>query len=451
MAISYQRKLGDGTIVIDNGTSYVGIGTNSPEEQLHIVGDLRTDRFILTDTGSIGRLTLDIDSNDDTVLTTGTANGARSLLFLTETSERMRITSTGNVGIGTASPGYKLEVAGQVKATSLLISDSASGLLQGHGDAYHGIMFRGTPAAALDLSITAGDQISFYEYGGDFRFYKKNNIGGGQLSEIARIHQSTSFFNSNVGIGTSSPSQKLDVNGYARATSGFVGNGGLSLFGDNSSTNRVFITTAGDVGIGTTNPSRMLHIRKDIHNGIGSVIRLENATGGGDNKVGILFTDGTYNSWIKGGRYDSETKSFLSFETTDSEAVRIDGDGNVGIGTTSPGGKLEIQTLASQGSTALILRTSDSVANATIRWQDSAGTNRAGIGSYYNIADSGALEFLNGGVTNMILRSSGNLGIGTTSPDSKLTLRDTSNVYVDIQGDGNVETGIRMRYQNNTY
>jgi len=110
---------------------------------------------------------------------------------------------------------------------------------------------------------------------------------------------------------------------------------------------------------------------------------------------------------------------------TNSFFVGASGDGyfrsNVGIGTTSPGGKLEVQTASGSAATAVILRTSDSAsANCAIRWQNSSGTNQAGIGSVFNVSDPGAIEFLNNTTTNMILRSTGNVGIGTNNPGYKL-------------------------------
>ena len=101
----------------------------------------------------------------------------------------------------------------------------------------------------------------------------------------------------NVGIGTTSPSQKLDVNGYARATGGFVGSSGLKLFGDNSSTNFAFVSTGGNVGIGTTSPSQKLHVSGNA--------RVTGAYYDSNNSPGtsgqVLSSTATGTDWVSAG------------------------------------------------------------------------------------------------------------------------------------------------------
>ena len=98
---------------------------------------------------------------------------------------------------------------------------------------------------------------------------------------------------------------------------------------------------------------------------------------------------------------------------------------------------LNITHTAAQGAAAFILTTSDSAsANGSIRWKDNAGNYEAGIGSNFNIGDPGALEFLNGGTTNMILRSSGRLGIGTTAPSQKLEIVESGSYAAMSVGNG---------------
>jgi hypothetical protein len=91
--------------------------------------------------------------------------------------------NSGNIGIATTTDaGFKLDVNGFVRftpsaATSvptlMLNQGGAYGNIAAAGDMYHGLIMRGIPAAAGDYSVTAGDQMSFYEYGGIFNFYKK--------------------------------------------------------------------------------------------------------------------------------------------------------------------------------------------------------------------------------------------------------------------------------------
>jgi hypothetical protein len=78
----------------------------------------------------------------------------------------------------------------------MLTQSSAGGIygqLNGCGDASHGIILRGIPAngTTSSFAVTAQDVMGFYEFGGDFRFFKKN----GTLTELARIDSDGLKFN----------------------------------------------------------------------------------------------------------------------------------------------------------------------------------------------------------------------------------------------------------------
>jgi hypothetical protein len=97
----------------------------------------------------------------------------------------MTITNPGNVGIGTTNPNGKLTVDnGPSNIPTLTLNSLTGGQYYGNincYDPYHGIILRGIPAAATDYTVTAQDSMSFYEYGSDFRFYKKTSVPSLQL------------------------------------------------------------------------------------------------------------------------------------------------------------------------------------------------------------------------------------------------------------------------------
>lgn len=153
------------------------------------------------------------------------ANGASTpTVFLTNGAERMRITSSGNVGIGTASPGRKLVVA--VSPTSAsddgidINNGTNSFLLARTGASY---TYRGVPANAGMLYLSPGSDMALLADGGNMRFF---NDGG------ERMRISTG---GNVGIGTTSPSYTLSVNGTASATDLRLGRTVTYAFTTNSS------------------------------------------------------------------------------------------------------------------------------------------------------------------------------------------------------------------------
>lgn len=101
------------------------------------------------------------------------------------------------------------------------------------------------------------------------------------------------------------------------------------------------------------------------------------------------------------------TTNSLTFGQGTTEGMRLTSTG-LGIGTSSPATKLHV------GGNQILQNTSSAIANNWIRWQNSSGTYQAGIASYFNVADTGNIEFLNGSTTNMMLSSAGNLGLGVT-------------------------------------
>jgi trimeric autotransporter adhesin len=272
----------------------------------------------------------------------------------------------GNVGIGTTSPGAKLDVQGNIYALT--------------GTSGQGIFLRG-PALT---TVTSQPSLTL------------SNAWGGNADGL-RV-------NAYSGIGL-----------YANDTLG------LFVAGTNSG------YTVGNVGIGTTAPSTLLHVYR---NAAGSSVNITGGAVGSRNDTGIDFSIINATSVVYGRIAQQVTTASIGAEVgglvfstinsgTLAERMFIQGDGKVGIGTTSPGRLLEVGVTGAAGVVG-IARFSHSVGGNQRSWDIGVGEAASfGANDNFGIKDS------SGGNTVLVIDTSGNVGIDTTSPGAKLDVKSS--------------------------
>lgn len=200
--------------------------------------------------------------------------------------ERLRVTASGNVGIGTSSPGAKLNVSGSWPQLRIDSSGNESGLLLYNSNVFLGGFY--TDVGGANTRVIAG-------VGHALRLLAGSTTGDN--SEVMRLTAS-----GRVGILTTTPSEVLDVVGNIKA-SGTITANGSSLTVDGTQSQLVIRdTTAYQGSLGYIN----------------SNIRFSAATGNG-----IRFQTNSSNGEV-------------------NERMRITSAGDVGIGTSTPTAKLEV-------------------------------------------------------------------------------------------------------------
>lgn len=350
------------SLIYDNGTN-IGIGTTSPSSKLHILSYNNNSTLSTSNSASLiihntyggssatgGALFFKSDVGTYNTfagiggdLSGSTASGSYGHLIFgtkntatdTQLSERMRITSGGNVGIGTTLPSEKLEVNGNI-----LSNDGSS-----------------------------GGKILF---GSSLGAYISGNSTTGQLGFSASIGSPTMVINSSakVGIGTTSPLTTLTVSGnlslfttnqirlYNSAKNNWTQVDSPLLSGDTevdfrvlTKTGTFYINASGKVGIGTTSPNSKLHVLGkgifDIGSSSGDVLVVDKLSGGN-----IAFNiNGVYSGQI--GAVGSGDLYIASKSTY--PAIVVKDGGNVGIGTAAPTSKLHVVGLPEYATNGLAL------------------------------------------------------------------------------------------------
>jgi len=456
---TFHTQSADPFLTIDTSGN-VGIGTTSPTQKLDVVGTVEADAFTIN----------------------GTPVGTSTSSYWNQNGSDINFTS-GNVGIGTTSPTELLEVSGNVLSTSA----ESQGLKHISTGNRGGLYLQGAGYNEDALVMTMRNDITdvvYSVYDDSESLFKpfikyKYEIDELELNDADLVIDSLG----NVGIGTTSPSAKLQIGNYADGTGdatygGFLKfseqntslneDGGIEwkIAGDNYGgkidvisslgANMVFglrnnsagwaevmrINPAGNVGIGTTNPIEKLHVSKD--NTVILLDDVDTALSDGEQQGAIYFrssdTGGAgINAGIKvegDGSSGYGTMKFLTGQAnTVNPRLTIDGtSGNVGIGTTSPTNKLTVNEDISEVATVGVFSTSENVDiklgqgavnNLTTRWV----YNSTPANAYAWIVSDTYNNDIRIDAADLLLQTAqvaAKVGIGTTTPSEKLHVQNGS-------------------------
>lgn len=431
----------------------VGIGTTSPSYKLSILTSGTLGISLNTSTSTVGTPQIDLyDSgrSQETVIssTDGTTTGTyiasysnHPLLFGTNAGSsataKMIITSAGNVGIGTTG-GFN-SISGTETTLHIVNSNAAS----------------------LYLNATSGKKWALYGASLGFNIY--NATDG--ITPLVITNAGL------VGIGTTNPLSKLQVSAgrsyffsgdsYSVGLAQTAAQGNYMYLGtaadgtfyisETSGTARVTVQQGGNVGIGITTPQASL----SFANTVGNKIDFYHSTVSTGDRYGIQVQSDQL--IIHSGAAGLSTGGILLGKSTTStftEAMRITNGGNVGIGTTSPGQKLQVEgsLLVNAGSSATAYRdimlggiggwaTGESHGIDTVYNTASSPTTFSRIESYFD-GTNGKIRFRNlFNASNprtdilMTIQGDGNVGINNDSPSYKLTVEgNVNNTYVAAIG-----------------
>ena len=477
---------GAGALYYDDSNARVGINTTSPDDVLHVVGDVTIE---FSDDGALAQpeVTLHRESatpadgdylgqlkfagKNDAGQTVNYAKITGKISDVTDTTEDglieiatvkagsqnigYRLTSTdlklingtglqvdGDTGIGTTAPDFKLHVNG-ANANNIILAESTDATAR---------------VNMMDNSTTSNVHVGIGAIGNDMSMWAGN------------IRQMTIEAGGNVGIGNTSPTQKLDVSGTVTAT-GLAVTGEFTLPTADGSANQVLVTdglgsvswsdnnatvspagsdgqiqynnggalggasqlyfddSTARLGVGTSSPGGEIEISADsptlrftdtdtdlTDNEITGAIEFYGSDTDDVGLAAYIHADADGTAGAMQLRFGTGTAGFAS------DRMTIQADGNVGIGTTSPAHSLSFGSPA-DGTRSLALWE-----NGTAFYGLGNDTNRL---AFYASNSAGTAE-------RMIINSDGKVGIGTTAPDQELHVEGGIKYVTPSGGNGHL-------------
>lgn len=389
--LTHHGGVSAGTRMVIDKNGNVGIGTTTPGAPLVVQAD--GAYLVLNDVVTAGYQTITGQDSGTTRWAIGQGGfaGTNGMGFYYGPTniEAMRINASGNLGIGTTNPGYKLEVNGTINASEIRVNGTVL-----------------NPGTGSNWTVTGSD---IYRNGG--------NVGIGTTSPLYKLTiNAGTVSNNNPGlyITSSGDEAALSLNNTATggrhwqimsdgANSG-AGQGKLTFYDMTTGGNagiKMVLNSNGNLGIGTTTPGGKL----EIEGGTTHNLLVLNQTNPGSYNTDLLFQNGASTKWILSNRSASNDFWIYNTPLTSTALTISSSTNNVGIGTTTPQAKLSIYST-----------------NSTDNLLQIATTTNPNI---FNIT------------------SSGNVGIGTTTPTSRLLVAGGS---LNVTGPANNGYGAFIDY-----
>ena len=382
--------------------------------------------FQYTTAGAANRLA--IASRDDIVFAAGGASTYPSA------PERVRITSTGNVGIGTSAPNEPLEVANSTNGGRLIVSDGAG--------ASRRTLLMVSPTATNNFG-----RIESYNYGASTGVpLYINSSGGGNVSvgNLAPTYKLTVAGDVNVPTGSC-----YRVNGVCITSGGMSGSGTvntLPLFTAASTLGDSRLSQQADGSVRTTSPTGWVEFGPK-NAGFNHIYTDRPAT---------IFNTGV---WAISGIFSAYNLDNLRLQTNGTDRITaLASNGNVGIGTAAPTQRLTVNGNLNKLGSWIIGDANWSPQGLEVHnssWDGSSNNNYGAVAggklfAYNGLQSGGATgaEATDGQLyvagNSMLI---GNVGIGTTNPTTQLSIVNGSglrifNTTTGVGTDINYQSGI---------
>ncbi|MDE2312126.1 MAG: hypothetical protein KGJ93_03520, partial [Patescibacteria group bacterium] len=396
----------------------IGIGTNSPGALLSVVSSSTTIP-VLTVASSSGSSFLTVDQSGNVGIGTATPNS--SLVIQNATSSQNIATFYNAAGTQTR---FSLTDLGVLTLSNILNGTTFSSAVTGAGRNFTAVVGSNQTGHMLDFT---------------------SNANTGSLPLFTVTATSTGL----IGIGTSTPSQTLTLQGF--------GSTDLLNIASSSGASVMYINSAGNVGIGTSSPSKILTVGNNNQftvDASGNLYVNGGITNNGYyNTVGFgAYRFGSGSASIAGNGYTG-TNDYVILTTNNQSRLYVNGSGNVGIGTSTPSARLSVTGTSAidpfdvsstsgvslmhvnqagalsfngqYGTSGQILQSNGNASSPT--WISTStlatslnafiqGGNSFGATGTLGTLDNNSLQLMASGTPAVTILPNGNVGIGTANP-----------------------------------